>query len=98
MIFSLPMIAGWIGALLLLTAYLLVSLRRLAGNGVLFQVLNVAGSAGLAWAAIAGGVWPAVALNVVWIAIGLFTLVRHAIRRHTGTPEGHPLPEDGQGK
>jgi hypothetical protein len=92
---DLAMIAGWIGALLLLTAYLLVSLRRLAGNGVLFQVLNVAGSTGLACAAIAGGVWPAVALNVVWVGIGVFTLVRHAVRRRA---REDPLSGDSQRK
>jgi hypothetical protein len=91
------MIAGWIGTILLLTAYLLVSLRRLAGDGVVFQVLNVSGSVGLACAGIAGGVWPAVALNAVWIVIGLFTLGRHAIRRRAATREApNPPPGDGQ--
>jgi hypothetical protein len=95
---SLAMIAGWIGALLLLTAYLLVSLRRLAGNGVLFQVLNVAGSLGLAAASVAGGVWPSVAVNVVWIGIGVVVLVRHAVRRRAAGREAQPLPDDGQRK
>jgi hypothetical protein len=94
----LAMIAGWIGALLLLTAYFLVSIRRLAGNGVLFQLLNIAGSVGLAAAAIAGGVWPSVALNVVWIGIGVVILLRHAIRRRVATPKAQPLSRDGQGK
>jgi hypothetical protein len=86
------MIAGWIGAILLLTAYALVSLRRLAGNGVLFQVLNVAGSTGLAAASIAGGVWPSVAVNVVWIGIGVVILVRLAVRRRAATREAQDPP------
>jgi hypothetical protein len=86
------MIAGWIGAILLLTAYALVSLRRLAGNGVLFQVLNVAGSTGLAAASIAGGVWPSVAVNVVWIGIGVVILVRLAVRRRAATREAQGPP------
>jgi hypothetical protein len=94
----LAMIAGWIGAFVLLTAYFLVSLRRLAGNGVLFQLLNVAGSAGVAVASIAGRVWPSVALNVVWIGIGVVILVRNAIRRGTARREAGPLSQDGQRK
>ena len=90
------MAAGWIGAFLLLTAYFLVSLRRLAGNGVLFQVLNVAGSTGLAGASAAGGVWPSVALNVVWIAIGVVILVKHAVRRRATMHEAQALPGDDQ--
>jgi hypothetical protein len=94
----LAMAGGWIGAFLLLTAYFLVSLRRLAGNGVMFQVLNVAGSTGLAGASVAGGVWPSVALNVVWIAIGVVILVKHAVRRRAGTREAQALPGDDQRK
>ena len=90
------MVVGWIGALLLLTAYFLVSLRRLAGNGVLFQLLNIAGSVGLAAASVAGGVWPSVAVNVVWIGIGVVILVRQAVRRGATTREGPPLSGDGQ--
>jgi hypothetical protein len=84
------MAIGWIGALLLLTAYLLVSLRRLAGNGVVFQLLNIAGSIGLAVASIAGGVWPSVAVNVVWIAIGIGILVKRAVRRPAATRDTQP--------
>jgi hypothetical protein len=85
--------AGWIGAFLLFTAYLLVSLGRLAGHGVLFQLLNVAGSTGLAVASAAGGVWPSVALNAVWIGIGVFILIRHAVRRRAATRGVQPLSE-----
>jgi len=79
------MAAGWIGALLLLTAYFLVSVRRLAGNGVPFQVLNIGGSIGLASASAAGGVWPSVAVNAVWIGIGVVILIKHAVRRRAAT-------------
>jgi hypothetical protein len=86
--------AGWLGAFLLFTAYLLVSLGRLAGHGVLFQVLNVAGSAGLAVASADRGVWPSVALNAVWIGIGIVILIRHAIRRRAAARDAQPLSRD----
>jgi hypothetical protein len=77
---------GWTGTVLLLLAYGLVSTGRLSGNGAAFQLLNVAGSAGLGIAAVAGGVWSAATLNALWVAIGLWVLVRLAVRRARGTP------------
>jgi hypothetical protein len=74
-------IVGWAGAFLLLAAYALVSLRRLSGDGVLFQVLNIVGAAGLATVSIAGGVWPSAFVNFVWIAVGVVVLVRGGISR-----------------
>jgi hypothetical protein len=94
----LAMTAGWIGALLLLTGYLLVSIRRLAGNSVLFQTLNVVGSIGLAGASVAGGVWPSAAVNAVWIGVGVVILVRQAVGRRATTREAQTFPEDGQRK
>ncbi len=69
-------IAGWVGAVLLLGAYLLVSTRRMAGDGIWFQSLNIAGSLGLGIAAVAGGVWSSAALNALWVTVGLWVLTR----------------------
>lgn len=75
---------GWVGAVLLLAGYGLVSVRRLDGDGALFQLLNVGGSTGLGLAAVAGGVWSAAVLNGLWVAIGLAVLVRGVLRRQGG--------------
>jgi hypothetical protein len=75
---ALAAVAGWVGTVLLLLAYGLVSLRRLDGDGVRFQLLNVVGSAGLGAAAVAGGVWSAATLNALWVGIGLAVLARRA--------------------
>lgn len=66
------------GAALLLGAYALVSTNRLAGGGVTFQLMNLAGAAGLAANSAVNGAWPSVALNVVWIAVGVAALFRHS--------------------
>lgn len=76
-------VAGWVGAVLLLLGYGLVSVRRLDGDRPLFQVLNVTGSTGLGLAAVAGGVWSAAVLNGLWVAIGLGVLLRGAVRRRS---------------
>ncbi len=69
-------IAGWVGAAALLLAYALVSNRRLTGDSVRFQALNVAGSVLLALNSGYHGAMPSVFVNGVWILIGAVALVR----------------------
>ena len=37
-------ILGWIGALLVILAYFMVSTRRVAGDALAYQLLNIAGA------------------------------------------------------
>ncbi|MGN9906949.1 CBU_0592 family membrane protein [Phytohabitans sp. LJ34] len=68
-------VVGWGGAGCLLLAYALLSAGRIAA-GVTFQLLNLAGSAGLLLNGAAHGAWPSAALNLVWVAIGVLALRR----------------------
>lgn len=79
-------IAGWSGAVVLLAAYALVSLRRLAGESNAFQIMNVVGAAGIALNSGSNGAWASAVLNLVWIAIGIVALVRRASRSRLTTP------------
>ena len=69
-------LGGWVGTAALLLAYGLVSTRRLAGDSVPYQALNVAGGALVLINSFHHGAMPSVAVNVFWIAIGLFALSR----------------------
>jgi hypothetical protein len=69
-------ITGWVGAGSLLLAYALVSTKHVEGNGLVFQLLNLAGGTGLAINSGAHRAWPSVTLNLVWIVVGLGTLAR----------------------
>lgn len=69
-------VVGTIGMLLVLGAYALVSLRRIAAASVAFQGLNLVGAGFLAAYSLALGAWATVALNVVWALIALAALVR----------------------
>lgn len=71
---------GWSGAAVLLLAYALVSRGRVTGDGLPYQAMNVYGAAALAFNSAVNGAWPSVALNIVWIVIGLLAL-RAAARR-----------------
>jgi len=73
-------ILGWAGAGLLLAAYVLVSSKRLEGDSVAYQLLNLAGSALLIVNSAYYGAYPSVGVNVVWIGIAVFTITR-VVRR-----------------
>lgn len=79
-------VAGWSGAVVLLAAYALVSLRRLAGDSNAFQIMNVAGAAGIAVNSGSNGAWASATLNLVWIAIGIAALARRAARARRPEP------------
>lgn len=66
--------AGWIGAMLILGSYILVSLGRLDGRSRTYQWLNVAGATGFVVNSGWHGAIPSTALNVVWLGVGLATL------------------------
>ena len=67
---------GWAGAAALLLAYGLVSLGRLNGRSIRFQLLNLFGAVGLLANGIYHDAWPSAALNAVWFVIGVMTLMR----------------------
>ncbi len=73
--------AGWGGALLILSAYLLVSSGRVTGQSPLFQWMNLAGAAGFVVNGYAHGAIPSASLNILWMGIAAFALVRIARRR-----------------
>ena len=63
-------VAGWAGAVLILLAYLLLSMGRVTGQSLLYQGMNIVGAAGF----VINGWWhralPSAALNVLWLLIG----------------------------
>jgi hypothetical protein len=67
---------GWLGAGLILLAYLLLSMGRLTGRSALYQAMNVAGAVGF----VVNGWWhralPSATLNILWALIGAVALWR----------------------
>lgn len=68
--------AGWAGAALILGAYIMLSLGRLQGNSPAYQWANVIGAAGFILNSGYHGAIPSVAINILWVAIGVFALWR----------------------
>lgn len=69
---------GWIGAALILLAYLLLSAGRLPARSVTYQGLNLVGAIAFVINSGWNGAIPSAALNVVWAGIAIFALVRMA--------------------
>jgi hypothetical protein len=80
-------VIGWSAAVLILTAYILLSLGKLEARGYIYQWMNVVGAAGFVINSGYNGAIPSAVLNVVWAGIGLFTIsivwrARHAPLAH----------------
>jgi hypothetical protein len=69
-------IVGWTGAALILLGYALVTSGRLTARSLAYQLLNVFGAIGFIVNSGWNGAIPSVALNVVWLGIAIFGLLR----------------------
>ena len=69
-------VLGWIGTVSYLVAYFLVSTKRLAGDAVSYQLMNLLGGILLTVNTLYYHSLPAVTVNVAWIGISIFALGR----------------------
>jgi drug/metabolite transporter (DMT)-like permease len=65
---------GWIGALLILIGYGLISFKKIEGNSLKFQLLNIFGSVFLAVNTYYYGAIPSTLVNVIWAIIAVFAI------------------------
>ena len=78
-------VAGWSGAVLILLAYLLLSMGRLSGQSAIYQWMNAVGAAGFLLNGWWHGALPSAALNVIWMMIGVLALWRIRVRKRSST-------------
>jgi formate hydrogenlyase subunit 3/multisubunit Na+/H+ antiporter MnhD subunit len=74
---------GWLAALLILGAYLLLSLGKVDGRSRLYQWMNIAGAIGMIINSGWNGAIPSAVLNAIWALIGLYALVRIRAQRRS---------------
>jgi hypothetical protein len=74
-------VLGWAGAVALLSAYWLVSTRRTDGASLWYQLLNLLGAVLVLANSLYYGAYPSVAVNAVWILIGLYAIALASSRR-----------------
>ena len=80
-------VIGWIGALLIISAYALLSAGRLHGDSKLYHVMNIFGAVGFVVNSGWNGALPSAALNAVWMGIGGYAL----LRRKPGSKSDAPI-------
>jgi hypothetical protein len=80
-------IVGWIGAALIIAAYALLSAGKVAGDSRTYHVMNIFGAIGFIVNSGWNGALPSAALNVVWLGIGGYALLK---RRRTQASGGAP--------
>ncbi len=69
-------VAGWIGALLILAGYALLTAEKVTSKSVSYQAMNVIGATGFIANGIWHQAWPSAILNIIWVGIGVVALVR----------------------
>jgi hypothetical protein len=73
-------VVGWVAAALILVAYGLLSSGKLDGKSPVYHWMNVVGAIGFVINSGYNGAFPSAVLNVIWIGIGVFGLVRYRPR------------------
>ena len=81
-------IVGWIGAVLILAAYAMLTAGKLQAKSIPYQAMNVVGALGFIVNSGWNGAIPSAALNVVWAAIGVIAIAGIVIARRPATPAG----------
>jgi len=75
--------AGYIGVVLVLLAFLLLQARKLHGNGLVYQLMNVLGAVGVMLSLLFGSFnTSAFVMQVAWLLIGIYGIANSArVRR-----------------
>ena len=68
--------AGWIGTILIVLAYFLISRRHVTIESKAYQLMNLVGAIGVGINVFHQQAWPALALQLAWGAIAIASLVR----------------------
>lgn len=69
-------ILGWAGTVLYLIAFALISLKKVEGDSLLYQSINILAGTLLIVNTFYWRAYPSLGLNAAWIAIAVFTLGR----------------------
>ncbi len=67
---------GWIGMVMILTAYALANFHILSVDSITYQLLNIIGSLGIILVSYLRRNYQPMVLNIVWIIIGVISLVK----------------------
>jgi len=79
-------VIGWVGAFLVLLAYFLISHKKIVVNSKVYQLMNLAGAAGIGINAFNQEAWSSFGMQVAWgiiAIIAIFKSIRNINMRHS---------------
>jgi paired small multidrug resistance pump len=84
--------AGYIGVLLVLLAFWLLQARKLHGNGLVYQLMNVFGALGVLLSLVFGNLnLPAFVMELSWLLISVYGITRSVRTRREARAAGHKI-------
>lgn len=71
-------LAGWLGMILLVLSYAMISFKKLKtkSRSKIYHFLNLFGATGILANAIYTRLFPVIVLNIIWMGISIFSLVK----------------------
>ena len=70
-------LSGWIGTILIVSAYYLISVNKIDSSKGAYQIINLVGAVLLGINVFYRQAWPAFTLEVIWGAIAILALIRN---------------------
>ena len=70
-------VVGWVGMILFLLAYGLVSNEVVHSAGLEYNGLNVVGAIAIAYSLLPAKAWPTIVLEMCFVVIGLVAIAKH---------------------
>lgn len=67
---------GWVGAILVLVAFFLISTNRTDASKPIFHWLNIIGALGLIIHTSYNSAYPSAFVNIIWVGVAIFSLVK----------------------
>ena len=68
-------IMGWLGMILVLVAYILLSLNKI-NNGIIYQILNLLAGILMAIGLLPKNAWFSFTLQIIWAFIALIAIIK----------------------
>ncbi|MFA5997060.1 MAG: hypothetical protein WC791_01070 [Candidatus Paceibacterota bacterium] len=69
-------VVGWVGTVLLILAYILVSSENVGPKSAVYQFMNLFGAIGVGINVFYSQSWPALVVNIFWGSIALWALLK----------------------
>jgi formate hydrogenlyase subunit 3/multisubunit Na+/H+ antiporter MnhD subunit len=71
---------GWVAAVMMLCAYVMLTLGQLSARSGAYHWLNILSGAGFIINSGWNGAYPSACINVIWVAIGLYGVAGQSLR------------------